>query len=191
MIQTLMGTGPARYLDIGSGHPIRGSNTYALYEQGWSGLLIDPLKSNMELSRRVRPRDVSIAALCSTTNEPSVEFFEYDTYQYSTASPERVEELARRGHLARSTYLLPSFSLESLVNDHALHDARLLSIDVEGMELEVLRGNDWQAFRPELIVVEEWESPVRNSTPVHEFLTDIGYRLVSFHLTSSFYLARP
>lgn len=191
MIQTLLGAAPGTYLDIGSGHPIRGSNTYALYEQGWSGLLIDPLKSNIDLSRRVRPRDISIAALCSSTNEPSVEFFEYETYQYSTASPERVEELALRGHLARSTYQLPSFSLTSLVNDHALHDARLLSIDVEGMELEVLHGNDWQKFRPELIVVEEWESPMRNPTPVYEFLSGVGYQFASFHLASSFYLASP
>ena len=35
------------YLDIGSGDPVRGSNTFFLYKKGWSGILIDPLTRNM------------------------------------------------------------------------------------------------------------------------------------------------
>lgn len=189
--QTLVGTDPARYVDIGSGHPIRGSNTYALYERGWSGLLVDPLRSNIELSRRMRPRDVSVEGLCSITDEQAVEFFEYETYQYSTASPEQVHELARRGHVAHESYPLPSYSLKTLVHEHGLHDARVLSIDVEGMELDVLQGNDWRTFQPELIVVEEWSPPLHKPTPIYEFLSDIGYKFVSFNLASSFYLVQP
>ena len=191
IIQTLVGTNPGRYVDVGSGHPIRGSNTYALYEQGWSGLLVDPLRSNIELSRHVRPRDVAIEGLCSSTNEHAIEFFEYEIYQYSTASPEQVNELAQRGHRARDSYQLPSFSLKTLVHDSKMQDARVLSIDVEGMELEVLQGNDWQVFRPTLIVVEEWTPPLSSPTPIYEFLSDIGYQFVSFNLASSFYLASP
>jgi len=34
-----------------------------------------------------------------------------------------------------------------------------LTIDVEGLDLEVLRSNDWERFRPELVLVEALETP--------------------------------
>src|SRR5690242_9964329 len=33
---------PQRFLDIGAYHPIDNSNTRALYEAGWSGVLVEP-----------------------------------------------------------------------------------------------------------------------------------------------------
>ena len=45
--RSLIDTSAGRYVDIGSGHPVRGSNTYSLYRQGWSGLLVDPLRTNI------------------------------------------------------------------------------------------------------------------------------------------------
>jgi FkbM family methyltransferase len=186
---TLIDTGLGRYIDIGSGHPVQGSNTYALYRQGWSGLLVDPLRSNINLAQRVRPRDTCVESLCSTTDKPAIDFFEYETYEYSTASPQRVAELTRRGHHVHATYKLPTFSLETLVRENDLFDARLLSIDVEGLELEVLEGNRWDTFRPELVIVEEWESPPAENTPIRGFMADLGYQFVSFNRASSFFLA--
>lgn len=186
---TLIDTGPGTYIDIGSGHPVQGSNTYALYRQGWSGLLVDPLRSNIKLAQRMRPRDTCVEGLCSSADKPAIDFFEYETYEYSTASPQRVAELARRGHHVHATYKLPTFSLETLVRENDLFDARLLSVDVEGLDLEVLKGTSWDAFRPELVIVEEWESPPAESTAIRGFMADLGYRFVSFNRASSFFLA--
>lgn len=189
IIQTLIDPTPGGYIDIGSGHPVRGSNTYALYKKGWSGLLVDPLRSNIELSRRIRPRDVCVESLCSSVDLPAVQFFEYEIYEYSTASPERVEELRCLNHEPHCSYELRSLSLATLVREHDLRDARLLSVDVEGLDIEVLQGNDWDSFRPELIIVEEWDPPLSRSTPVSQLLGRFDYRLVSFNRVSSFYLA--
>jgi FkbM family methyltransferase len=189
ILKTLINTEVGRYIDIGSGHPVRGSNTYALYRQGWSGLLVDPLRSNIKLTKRVRPRDTCVESLCSSTDKPAIDFFEYEPYEYSTASPERVAELARRGHRVHDSYELSTYSLETLVRENDLLDARLLSVDVEGLELEVLEGNSWDVFRPELVIVEEWESPPANDTAIRKFMADLGYRFVSFNRASSFFLA--
>ena len=187
--RSLIDTNSGRYVDIGSGHPVRGSNTYSLYRQGWSGLLVDPLRTNIELSRKIRKRDTCVEALCTSSDQPAVTFWEYTTYEYSTASPNQVAELARRGHTAYDSYDLRSYSLENLVTAHGMLDARMLCIDVEGMELEVLRGNNWKDFRPGIILVEEWESPPSRSTPIRQFLYDHDYDFVAFNRASSVFLS--
>jgi FkbM family methyltransferase len=187
--RSLIDTDAGRYVDIGSGHPVRGSNTYSLYRQGWSGLLVDPLRTNIELSRKIRRRDTCVEALCAYSDQPAVTFWEYTTYEYSTASPNQVAELARRGHTAYASYDLRSYSLETLVRAHGMLDARLLSIDVEGMDLEVLQGNNWKTFHPEIIIVEEWESPPSQSTPIRQFLCDHDYDFVAFTRASSVFLS--
>ena len=188
--QSLINTNVGRYVDIGSGHPVRGSNTYSLYRQGWSGLLVDPLRSNIGLSRKIRHRDTCVEALCTYSDQPAVTFWEYTPYEYSTASPNQVAELARRGHTADHSYDLRSYSLETLVTAHGMLDARLLSIDVEGMDLEVLQGNNWKYFRPEIILVEEWESTPRQSTPIRRFLSDHDYDFVAFNRFTSVFLSQ-
>jgi hypothetical protein len=99
-----------------------------------------------------------------------------------------VEELAELGHHPIRSYYVPNVSLESLVTENGLSSAQLLCIDVEGMELDVLKSNSWEVFRPKLIVVEEWQSPIYAPTEVFDFLTGRGYSLAAFNVASSFYL---
>jgi len=55
------------------------------------------------------------------------------------------------------------------------HDVDLMSIDVEGYELEVLMGNDWKRFRPKVIIVETLHF---NHTQIVKYLDKMGYLLV-------------
>jgi hypothetical protein len=68
----------------------------------------------------------------------------------------------------------------------------LLKVDVEGMEERVLAGNDWEHFRPKVILVEATfpESPDRRSTNVQPFLEAQGYRHAYFDGLNDFYLER-
>lgn len=86
------------YLDIGSGDPVRGSNTYFLYKLGWSGILIDPLTRNITGSRIIRRKDRIIQALVGTTDE-SYSFFEMYPYEYSTTNKEIAVDLVNKKRL--------------------------------------------------------------------------------------------
>jgi len=178
------------YIDVGAADPVRGSNTYFLYARGWSGICIDPIAANVAEFRRVRPRDRTIEAVCSNSGEPLL-FHEFSDPEYSTVNPAAVAEaLAEPGVTLVSTKVMQTVALSALGLKATPTDAALLAIDVEGHEMEVLLSNDWHAFEPRVICVEELVSPIAAPTLVSRFLDQRGYSLVGRTRLSSIYLHR-
>jgi len=58
-------------------------------------------------------------------------------------------------------------------------DIDLLSVDVEWMDLDVLKSNDWNKYKPSVIVIEELHLTVGNpqKSDIYTFLKDKGYIL--------------
>lgn len=189
ILRSILPDGKGTYVDIGSGHPVAGSNTYGLYEMGWQGVLVDPIAANIEMSERLRPRDLSIQAVCAGEPVEDIEFFEFDVYEYSTTSRDRVEELARMGHSVKRQYLVPTCTLGQLVREMQFEGPTVLSIDVEGGEYEVLQGNDWTRFHPAIIIIEEWDPPLLRPTVISDYLKGLGYQLYGVSGFSSIYQA--
>lgn len=68
--------------------------------------------------------------------------------------------------------------LTELLSRHGFPaDITLLSIDAEGVDLEVLQGLDFQRFRPRLIVTEEFRVHAERESTKLNLLRDNGYRL--------------
>ena len=175
ILQSMLPETVGRYIDVGSGDPIRGSNTYALYLQGWRGYCIDPILSNVVRARSLRPGDVAVHAAVSSNATP-VQFYECDPYEYSTASAQRAEELKADGIRCVATYIVNPMKLSDLQCDGSVFT--VLSIDVEGMELDVLSTNDWQALRPEILILEDWETPLVHTSELRDYVEEMGYALV-------------
>ena len=189
ILLNLLGNTYGSFVDIGSGHPIKGSNTYALYQRGWSGISVDPLPQNIELARKLRPRDSNLVSLCGGDSQPR-ELFEYADYAYSTLSRERVVELSSLGINPVDSFVVPSTTLKDLGVAASPEEASLLCIDTEGWELEVLHGNDWTMYRPGVICVEDLASPLEHQTPIQDLLNDLAYSLVGVLGFSSIYCHR-
>ena len=173
------------YVDVGAGHPIQGSNTYSLYERGWSGILIDPLAENIDLARQERPRDTVIQACCGA-EVGQTQLFTYSTSVYSTTHESRIEVLGEPDSVQTSRVI----TLASLNLIAEPYENVLLTIDVEGDEKAVLDGNDWETFTPGLLVVEEWDGPLGHSTELMIHLDDLGYELIGVLWFSSVYRHR-
>jgi len=183
----LFADGPGTYVDVGAGHPIRGSNTYAFYQRGWSGMTIDPIRANISLARRIRPRDHVLQHACGETTE-SVTFYEFDIYEYSTTDVNRMQELTDRlGIRLRCTYDVTVVPMSALGIAASPEENSLLSIDVEGTELSVLKSNDWNRYRPRVIIVEEWDPPAGKRSMTLDYLENRGYRLEGVLGLSSVY----
>ena len=86
----------------------------------------------------------------------------------------------------------PNFKLEKIsdikvmplskVLDIYLPDGQqidFLSIDAEGLDLKVLRSNNWEKYRPSIILVEDslYDFISFSESAVYNYMTSVGYRL--------------
>lgn len=60
-----------------------------------------------------------------------------------------------------------------------------LSIDCEGVDMDVLRSNDWRTYRPTLVCIEH-SMP---QSELHEYMTSQGYWLLTRTTGNTFYVA--
>jgi FkbM family methyltransferase len=155
------------YIDVGGGHAIADNVSYFFYELGWSGIIIEPQAHLGALYQKVRPRDILVAQLAGS-HEGTLELFEANTFHgLSTASPSHANAAEKAG-FAGKRVLKPVTTLARLCADHAPSKIDFLKIDVEGHESEVLAGNDWEKYRPKVILVEAIE-PITNEDTAHRF----------------------
>ena len=48
------------FVDVGSFHPVKYSNTYLFYLKGWRGINIDARPQNMDIFNKMRPNDINL-----------------------------------------------------------------------------------------------------------------------------------
>ena len=177
------------YLDIGSGDPVRGSNTFFLYKKGWSGILIDPLTRNMFPSKIIRRKDRIIQGLVGATNK-SYLFYELYPYEYSTTNNEIVKDLInnKKAKLVKKVQL-NTFSVSELNLNINLDQPSLLSVDCEGFDLEVLKTIDLKTIKFRVICAEDFDyNPASKSSAINQYLNENGYEIVDRAGPSSIYV---
>lgn len=189
VINRLLNGEKGSYVDIGSGLPCWGNNTYALYRKGWKGVLVDPISRNIQLTKMFRRRDHAVCAAVGE-NESTLDFYLFQPYELSTLNYEVFQKLQNEGFgrfvSKKEVSVLPlSKILEGVLLSHPL----VFSIDTEGYELQVLKSNDWKRFRPDIVCIEEWENPLNNETEVRKLLVAEGYILYAYNGLSSFYVS--
>lgn len=180
------------YLDIGSGNPSLGSNTYLFYRRGWSGITIDPLERSHRKHKRRRRRDKQILGVVTGLKESNSEvvFYEYAADDFSTTSEDRYLELLKEGNRPINIRESKVIDLNQLNLSVAPFEAFLLDIDIEGGEFLVLNSINWAVFMPRVIAVEEWVSPIYTPTNIRLLLEDKGYELASRAVITSIYVHR-
>ena len=181
-----------KYLDIGSGNPIMGSNTYHFYKRGWSGITIDPLKRSYRKHQLKRKRDSQLLGVVtgSTDSSEKVIFYEYSADDYSTTSESRFLELLNEGNKPINLREVNVIDLAQLNLSVEPSDPFLLDIDIEGDELAVLNSINWSVFLPRVVAVEEWVSPIYIPTDIRLLLEEKGYDLASRAAITSIYVHR-
>lgn len=145
------------YVDVGAHHPKRFSNTYYFYKQGWRGINIDATPGSMQAFNKVRPADLNIEAAISRERK-FLTFYMFDEPALNGFSKQLSEQRNANTQACRiiKTIDIETVTLSQILDKH-LPKGQLIdfmSIDVEGLDYDVLQSNDWSRFRPEIILVE-------------------------------------
>ena len=178
------------YIDVGAAHPLYENDTRALYDRGWRGINIEPNATFYRELVAGRPRDRNVNAAVSDTPGQLI-YHEVIGTGLSTCDPEEAARAAAKGfEVVR--HAVDAVSLRHILEDAAAPAIDLLKVDVEGFELKVLASNDWDRFRPKIIVAEATfpESPSRRPDLVAPYLAERGYRRVYFDGLNDFYVER-
>jgi FkbM family methyltransferase len=178
------------YVDVGSGHPIQGNNTYFLYQRGFSGVLVDPIKKNIEQARKWRPLDSVVHSLVGHDSE-LVTFYEFQNYGISTTQIKRANSLQSAGFILADSYSMMSRTLTDILEENLVPKAfDLLSCDVEGEELNVLKSLDFEKYEPKVICVEELMLSPSADSELRSFLSSVNYELVISAWNSHIFLRK-
>lgn len=152
-----------RYVDVGAHHPYRYSNTYLLFKKGWYGVNIDPNPDSIALFNKERPKDTNI---CAGVGKGGIlAYFQFSDPAVNSFNATEAEKWMKKEFL---TFLGTRDIQVRPLSDLVQGPVDLLCIDVEGMDLEVLKTHDWQ-FPPKVVVVEGKDS--------QSYLEDKGYDL--------------
>ncbi len=180
----------AFYVDVGAHDPFRFSNTFLLHKfRNWAGINIDTDQRAIDKFVQHRGNDINLKCAVSNVCE-DIEFTEFKDGAVNTADPMLRERQEGKYQKTRS-YIVQTTTLTKILEDHLPDgaDFRLLSVDVEGLDLKVLTGLDWKKFAPDFIAVEthgmELGRPSANAT--HRFLVAKGYDLISHTVVTSIY----
>lgn len=164
------------YVDVGAHHPSRFSNTFYFYKRGWQGINIDPWPKSMQLFRILRHRDINLEIAVSE-KESVLDFHIFEEPLLNTGDPELAK--SRNKNQSSQVVSVKALPLKKILEEHLPKGVLIdfMSIDVEGMDLSVLRSNDWSAFRPKYVIIEALGESVTSllNTEIHKFLDSVDY----------------
>ncbi|MBV1905428.1 MAG: FkbM family methyltransferase [Pseudomonadales bacterium] len=172
------------YIDVGSHHPKRFSNTYFFYKRGWHGINIDAMPGSMKLFEKFRPRDTNLEVGVGS-NSGMMNFHIFNEPALSGFSHSLSEE---RDKASTNYSLLKIQKIEvkplADILDKQLPKGQtldFLSVDVEGLDLEVLQSNNWTKYRPEIVLVEILKNNFNelNKDPVGQFMQQKNYQPIA------------
>ena len=167
------------YIDIGGHHPIFGNNSYFFYIRKWRGIIVEPNPIFLPLYQKYRPEDVFISAGVGD-NDGEMNYYEFESSFLNTFSESYIFENNLNNSI-KKIGVKPVFTLDSIISKSIFKNQQIdfLSIDVEGLELEVVKGNDWDNFRPRIVLLESHRYLDEDlSSVVHGFLLNKEYRLL-------------
>ena len=141
------------YIDVGCQNPIKNNNTYLLYKKGWEGINIDLDEDNINLFNSARPNDSNFNKAVSS-NVKDVELYFYHKKSPINTIDKKTSEFQRAKVTSVKKITTDTLNNIILNTKYKNHIFDLLSIDVEGHELEVLKGFDLDKYSPKVIVVE-------------------------------------
>jgi len=168
------------YIDVGAHHPKRFSNTYYFYKNGWRGINIDARPGSMVDFNKTRPRDINIEAAIARERR-ELTYYMFDEPAVNSFDKELSYSDNRRNYKMIGEKTIFSQRLDELLPLYLPVGMKInfMTIDVEGLDLEVLESNDWQLLRPEYLLVECLQASLDDikQDRVYKFLKTNNYML--------------
>ena len=179
------------FIDVGCNHPVFNNNTYLLYKKGWRGINIDLDKKSIDLFNLYRKLDHNQNIAISSKLEDAELYFYHEKSPINTINKKSANFQKAKPKEIRK---IKTRTLDSVIAESSFIDKKIdfLTIDVEGHELEVLKGFDLKKYTPKIIVIEYLDLSLEKleiinfnlqnvlSSAVYQYMIDNDYTLVNW-----------
>ena len=153
-----------------------------MYKNNWSGLNIDLSKSSIDLFNIVRTRDINLNL--AVTN------YDGETFYYQNSPINQQNSLIKTNEYQKKTKI-KCFSLNTILKENKIDKFQFLNIDVEGSELNVIKGVDLTKYRPILISIENNDLLPKDyfESEIYKILIENNYVFINKIGVTNFFIA--
>ena len=173
------------YVDVGCFHPKKFSNTYMLFKKGWSGINIDMEEDKVSLFNMARPKDFNVLSPISDIEE-EVTLYRYSKFGLGSTIEKKIASETKDQIYDKT--IVKTKTLNDIIKSSPYKDSQIdvLSIDVEGVDLKVLKSLNIKKYSPKVIIIEDHHNKIEDilETDTFKFLVKNSYSLRSWSFYS-------
>ena len=180
------------FIEAGAHDGVSLSNTHFLETIGWTGLLVEAHPELAAKCKTARPNSKVVhAALGPDDGAATCEFQMVlgeggvDALSFSDATIAHKDRILREGGKIQSVKV-PCTSLNKMLTEQQAPRVDFLSLDVEGAEMLVLSGLDFDKWKPRVLAIED-NSNGRDHT-IEDYLVEKKYKRVLRLSCNDFYV---
>lgn len=183
------------YIDIGAYHPVVSNNTYLLYQSGGRGVLVEPNPSLTRLLRSLRPGDRVLPYGVGLGEDTTADYYVFNgAGQENTFSKDQADALVKEmgPSVLKAVVKMPLRNINHILDEEFPSGGPdFFSIDIEGMDLDVLKTLDWKRHRPKVFCVETTAASVEHAgAQITALLDQQGYDVRGGNLVNTFFVDR-
>jgi FkbM family methyltransferase len=182
------------YLDIGAHHPYYFSNTQFLYEKGFSGVNCEPnpYLHNMFLSKRKRDTNLNIG-ISIYEEDIELDFYIMDPSTLSTFVKSEAERYSgMKIHKIDKIQKVQTININKVIDSYFDACPNFISIDVEGLDYDILKTFDFEKYNPEVFCIEVAEYNIDGSykriKEIDKIMKDNGYFIYADMFQNAIYV---
>jgi len=180
------------YVDVGAYHPKKYSNTYYFYKLGWSGINIDAMPGSMKKFNSIRAKDINLEIPIASKKQ-KLTYYAFNEPALNSFSKElSYERNGKDGYRIIFEKEIETFTLSEVLDKHLpknIKEINFFSIDVESLDFDVLQSNNWEKYRPLIVLIEDLKFNINklDTSNIYNYLKERGYDFFAKTVNTHFF----